>query len=114
MADDIAVAESTRLLRHPQISRIDELDEFGRLMVEPGGRVRRIGRSFPELFVLRQHMGLFFVQAARRASAVAIGATEHDVLFGFMHWFDPLMALQTADAFGVCLLRGLINPVSRR
>jgi hypothetical protein len=58
-------------------------------------------------------VGLFFRQATRWIAAVAIGAPEHDV-FGFVHWLDALMALQTADALCIGLGLRLIDPISRR
>jgi hypothetical protein len=44
---------------------------------------------------------------------VAVDATKHDVLC-FVHRFDLLMTLQTADAFGVSFALGLIDPITRR
>ena len=44
---------------------------------------------------------------------MAIGASEHDVL-RFVHRFDPLMALQAADAFAVRFGLSLIDQVARR
>ena len=58
-------------------------------------------------------MRLLFRQAARRIAAMTIDAAKHDVL-GFVHRLDALMALQTANALGVCFALGLIDPVPRR
>src|SRR5713101_2020315 len=66
-----------------------------------------MGRRFPKIFVSRQNVRLFFFQTASRIPAVAIGATEHDILLA-------LVAFQATDALRVCFALCLINPVARR
>jgi hypothetical protein len=45
---------------------------------------------------------------------MAIGAPEHDILFGLVHRFDALMTLQAPDTFSVRLRLSLIDPIPRR
>ena len=113
VADDLVVAKAAGLFRHAQVAGIDEADELGRFVIEPDARVRRIGRGFPELLVVRQDVRLLFRQAARGIAAVAIGAAEHDVR-GLVHRLDAVVALVAADAFRVGLSLGLIDPVLLR
>ena len=56
--DDLGVAKAARLLRHPQIAGIDEANEFGRFVIEPHIRVRRVRRCRPKLLVARKNVGL--------------------------------------------------------
>src|SRR5260370_9976197 len=59
-------------------------------------------------------MRLLLFQMPRRVSAMTIGATEHDILFRFVHRLDALVTFQTTNAFSVRFRLGLIDPVSRR
>ena len=36
VADDLAVTQTARLLRHAQVAGIQKADELGRLVIEPG------------------------------------------------------------------------------
>ena len=58
--DDLGMAKSARLLRHPQIAGIDEANELGRLVIQPRIRIRRIGGCCPELLVARKNVRLLF------------------------------------------------------
>ena len=114
IANDLSVTKPARLLCDTQIAGIQKPNELGRLVIEPSVRIRRLGRCFPKLGVLRQNMGLLFFQMPSRISAMTIGATEHDVLFGFVHRLDALMTFHAADAFPVGFGLSLIDPISRR
>jgi len=78
IADDLAVTQTARLLRHAQIAGIQKADELGRLMMSQAFEFG-VWRRFSKIPCSSAKYAPLLRQAARRISAVAIGAAEHDI-----------------------------------
>src|SRR5207244_4262697 len=97
-------------VRDPQVARVDEADELGRLAVQERVRPDWVGRAGPALREPGPDVGQPLVGRGRVA-AVAVNAAEADRL-GLGVWVVlPLVALDAPGALGGGLLGRLAREV---
>ena len=108
----LGMAEAAGAMRDAEIARVDELDEFVRLVIEQDARVVWVRGALPEDIVFGDDVRLLLGEAGSGIAAVTVGATEDDVR-RLVHLFNAGVALQATAAFGVRFSKCLVDAIAR-